>query len=152
MSRATQAILVLATDETELQALAAALRALPGVAQVRPGSVSREQAGTQKVELFTPQPREPNEQRSAIRDQKSEPHPEDICQQCGGPNVVWFTRNELWNTIVPNGGILCPVCFIQRAVAAGYTNDAWLIEPQWWVKSWMRPVDSRGPSSLGGVI
>ncbi len=46
----------------------------------------------------------------------NEAHPEDFCQECGRPNIVWFAPNELWNKIVGSSdGILCPTCFAKRA-------------------------------------
>lgn len=48
------------------------------------------------------------------------PHPESICQNCGGENPVWSADNDLWNKI--NGspdGILCPNCFVKKGIARG---------------------------------
>lgn len=49
-----------------------------------------------------------------------QPHPEDICQQCGGKNVVWSADNDLWNELMggPNG-IVCPQCFEKVAEEKG---------------------------------
>lgn len=47
-------------------------------------------------------------------------HPEAICDDCGGANVVWHAPSELWNKVCrPHGEIgadpmLCPTCFIAR--------------------------------------
>ena len=55
-------------------------------------------------------------------------HPEDICTDCGGPNVVWHAPNDLWNRVMGGeGGILCPRCFIQRAKADGI-NEVWRVD------------------------
>lgn len=51
-------------------------------------------------------------------------HPEVICDDCGGANVVWFAPNDIWNKVCrPNGEntgdpMLCPRCFIVRAIKA----------------------------------
>jgi hypothetical protein len=64
-------------------------------------------------------------------------HPEEFCSECGAKNVCWFTPNELWNAIVRNENatdpMLCPTCFIRRAVAAGYDRDAWKVAPEFFV-------------------
>jgi hypothetical protein len=57
-------------------------------------------------------------------------HPEDSCQECGRPNVVWFAPNEIWNATDTGHDILCPVCFIKRAEAAGFNKSAWRIAPE----------------------
>src|SRR5437868_786969 len=56
----------------------------------------------------------------ATKDQPDEaPHPEKVCQDCGGRNPVWFAPNPVWNLVMGGpdakgdpGGIICPVCFI----------------------------------------
>lgn len=64
------------------------------------------------------------------------PHPEDSCQDCGGPNVVWFAPNDLWNAVFPRGPnrgpdrLLCPVCFIRLAERAGLDGKAWEVKPK----------------------
>jgi hypothetical protein len=59
------------------------------------------------------------------------PHPEDTCQQCGGPNIVWFAPNEVWNAVMPDdGGILCPACFVKAAVRAGVDPVSWRVTPE----------------------
>lgn len=61
-------------------------------------------------------------------------HPEDFCHKCGQPNIVWFAPNELWNKSVRAANepeILCPVCFVQLAEAAG-VNAVWEVAPQHW--------------------
>jgi hypothetical protein len=57
-------------------------------------------------------------------------HPEDRCQACGGPNIVWFTDSALWNRVngSPNG-ILCPMCFVALAEAIGVPNAGWKLTP-----------------------
>ena len=62
---------------------------------------------------------------------RTDAHPENNCQECGRPNIVWFTPNEIWNkTVGDGGGILCPVCFCKKAEAAGFYRHAWKIEPE----------------------
>lgn len=46
-------------------------------------------------------------------------HPEERCTRCGGPNIVWHAPSELWNRAVPEDGIICPLCFVVAARAAG---------------------------------
>jgi hypothetical protein len=54
---------------------------------------------------------------------------EAICQACGGPNIVWFVANDLWNRVMPDeGGILCPVCFALAAERHGLATR-WKVEP-----------------------
>ena len=57
---------------------------------------------------------------------------EAICQECGGPNVVWFAPNPIWNLAVDNERqlILCPVCFVVRAEARGINPTAWVVSPE----------------------
>lgn len=52
-------------------------------------------------------------------------HPESYCHKCGGPNIVWFVANPLWNKYVPDDGIICPVCFVQIAESCGLECIAW---------------------------
>lgn len=62
-------------------------------------------------------------------------HPEAICDDCGGANVVWFAPSEIWNRVCrPNGEIaadpmLCPRCFILRAEAMGL-KFIWEVYPE----------------------
>lgn len=59
-------------------------------------------------------------------------HPEDFCQKCKRPNVVWFAPSPLWNAAVRAANepeILCPVCFIQLAEAIG-VSTAWFVAPE----------------------
>ena len=46
-------------------------------------------------------------------------HPEDFCNDCGNPNVVWYAPNELWNKLCEKPEIICPKCFQDRADKAG---------------------------------
>jgi hypothetical protein len=56
-------------------------------------------------------------------------HPEATCQRCGGPNVVWFAPNYVWNEVMPDdGGVLCPTCFILAAYQAG-VGSRWRVAP-----------------------
>ena len=57
------------------------------------------------------------------------PHPEDFCQRCGRRNVVWSAPNDVWNKVMPDGGIVCPVCFIELAAAKGI-EDVWDLSPR----------------------
>lgn len=62
-------------------------------------------------------------------------HPESKCDDCGGKNVVWHAPNELWNKVCRPAGeicadpMLCPRCFILRAIKAGI-DVAWLLFPE----------------------
>lgn len=62
---------------------------------------------------------------------------EKLCMDCGGHNPVWFAPNELWNRVIGGpdathdpGGFYCPVCFIDRAEAAGMVPTAWVLTPE----------------------
>lgn len=60
-------------------------------------------------------------------------HPEESCERCHRPNVTWFAPSELWNKAVravDGPGILCPVCFMQLAEAAGIRPTAWRVAPE----------------------
>lgn len=60
------------------------------------------------------------------------------CMDCGTlDNPVWFTDNVTWNWVlggdsarVDPGGLLCPVCFVARAHAAGLRPVSWRIYPE----------------------
>lgn len=58
-------------------------------------------------------------------------HPEEICDDCKGPNIIWHTANELWNRVIrPRGEIeadpmLCPRCFAIRAKKTGVWRYQW---------------------------
>jgi hypothetical protein len=58
-------------------------------------------------------------------------HPEDTCQICDGPNVVWFAPNELWNkhAMSRGYGIICPTCFA-RLVADDGVEVVWKFSPE----------------------
>jgi hypothetical protein len=54
---------------------------------------------------------------------------EDTCQRCGGPNVVWFAPNYVWNEVIRDGtNFLCPNCFVVLAELAG-TRAIWRVAP-----------------------
>lgn len=62
---------------------------------------------------------------------------ESQCEDCGGPNPVWYAPNNLWNLVVGGpdakddpGGFICPVCFLTRAEAAGIEPTAWKLAPE----------------------
>lgn len=60
-------------------------------------------------------------------------HPEDWCEICGKPNVIWFTDSEVWNKVVRDRNlpeILCPVCFIKLAENYGIKNTGWKLVPE----------------------
>jgi hypothetical protein len=64
-----------------------------------------------------------------------EGHPEDRCERCGGANVSWFAPSDIWNRAVRavTGGedvMICPVCFIKAAEAAGFDKAAWRVAPE----------------------
>lgn len=55
-------------------------------------------------------------------------NPEDTCQECKGPNIVWFTYNTLWNKIVDSKpAILCPICFAKGAEEKGVRPSSWYL-------------------------
>jgi hypothetical protein len=56
-------------------------------------------------------------------------HPESFCHRCLRDNVPWFTPNDIWNRVMPDDGIVCPVCFIQAAEQAGISPGVWSIAP-----------------------
>jgi hypothetical protein len=55
----------------------------------------------------------------------SNPHPEDYCGRCNGPNPSWHAASPLWNAVMRTGerepfdGIVCPSCFAFLAAEAG---------------------------------
>ena len=57
-------------------------------------------------------------------------HPEDTCQRCGGPNIVWFADSALWNAYASDADILCPICFAKAAESKGFVPPAWVISPE----------------------
>jgi len=57
-------------------------------------------------------------------------HPEHRCERCRGPNVRWFAPSPLWNAAHGEWDILCPICFVQLAEAAGIDPTAWQIAPE----------------------
>jgi hypothetical protein len=59
--------------------------------------------------------------------------PEAFCHECGRSNTVWFAPNPLWNRVMGSEvGILCPVCFAQKAEACGEGRTGWRFEPEDW--------------------
>jgi hypothetical protein len=79
-------------------------------------------------------------------------HPEDTCEECGRPNVVWFAPSDLWNQVMRSGdrgapdvfGIVCPMCFIRRAEALGVTSTAWrLVSAYRLARKWFGPNATR---------
>lgn len=64
-----------------------------------------------------------------------QPHPEDCCDECGRPNIVWWAASDRWNHAMgrkpgeaPNP-ILCPVCFVRRWERATGLRATWRVEP-----------------------
>lgn len=56
--------------------------------------------------------------------------PQDVCQRCGGANVVWFAPNKLWNEAMGSeGGIVCPSCFVRAYEAATGRMRVWRLAP-----------------------
>jgi hypothetical protein len=55
-------------------------------------------------------------------------HPEATCDDCNGPNVVWFAPSHLWNKVARRAEdpMLCPRCFILRAQAMGI-RETWVV-------------------------
>lgn len=52
------------------------------------------------------------------------------CVDCGGPNIVWFTDNVLWNEVCRRNPdqpdvILCIPCFVARAEVGGLRPTGW---------------------------
>lgn len=67
----------------------------------------------------------------AVAEIEARAHPEDFCQRCKRPNVVWFAPNHLWNKVVRANnqpGILCPICFVELAEAIGI-HEVWKVAP-----------------------
>lgn len=58
-------------------------------------------------------------------------HPEDTCDDCNGPNFVWWAAGDRWQAATgePNGPILCPGCFVKRWEAATGFTCMWKLEP-----------------------
>ena len=56
--------------------------------------------------------------------------PESVCQDCNGPNPVWFAPNEVWNRVMGSPyGFVCPGCFIARSEAGG-ERFIWRVAPE----------------------
>ena len=65
-----------------------------------------------------------------------EAHGDRKCDACHRDNPVWFAPSPLWNLVIGGpeatddpGGVLCPICFIEKAEAAGImpATGAWLV-------------------------
>ena len=59
-----------------------------------------------------------------------EGHPEETCENCGGPNITWFAPSELWNAVArveDYEPMLCPICFAKMAEEKGYKPTAWVL-------------------------
>lgn len=55
----------------------------------------------------------------------------EICQNCHQANPIWFAPNDIWNAVVEEvSGILCPVCFINRAERQGFKCTARELRPE----------------------
>ncbi len=69
------------------------------------------------------------------KDEPREAHPEDRCKRCGGKNITWFAPNSLWNRAVRAHNepeIVCPICFVELAEAAGIKPASWQVTPEDW--------------------
>lgn len=69
-----------------------------------------------------------------IGSQTEAAHPEDVCQNCGGPNIVWSTASDRFNLAASSFGldrsaILCPACFVAGHKAATGLSCSWDIIP-----------------------
>lgn len=55
-------------------------------------------------------------------------HPEDFCDKCKRPNIVWYADNDLWNAVVGDDwSILCPICFVKLAEEKGISCTSWRV-------------------------
>lgn len=53
--------------------------------------------------------------------------PGQVCFRCERVYQDWWTPDDLWEQVVPEGGMWCPDCFTER----GYVEhgmDGWKIE------------------------
>lgn len=50
---------------------------------------------------------------------KDKTHPEYYCDDCKQRNPTWYAPSEIWNKLCKREEIICPVCFQNRADAAG---------------------------------
>jgi hypothetical protein len=78
------------------------------------------------------------------------------CQDCSARNVLWFTTNATWNTVMgPDGaGLLCPSCFAIRAHAAGL-DCTWRLVPETGQDNqdyWLARLDEREKLQRGGHL
>jgi hypothetical protein len=89
-----------------------------------------------------------NKTEPTIAGERTQGHPESICSDCGGANVVWFTANTLWNDIVRKpmkpDPMLCPNCFIRRAEESGI-QAVWEIQRIGAVPTKNQPPDQQSP-------
>jgi hypothetical protein len=70
------------------------------------------------------------------------PHPEDFCQVCERPNVVWWVDSDRFNLAMGGLGltrsaIVCPSCFVKGHEQATGLSAAWEIKPS----TVFRPID-----------
>lgn len=77
-------------------------------------------------------------------------HPEDFCERCKRPNCTWFAPSPIWNAAHCEWDILCPICFVQLAEAAGITPTAWQVAPE--VLESTPPPRAEHPLSSGDAI
>lgn len=54
---------------------------------------------------------------------------EDVCDLCGGPNIVWFVDSDRWNTALNRSIIACPVCFVKEHERATGMTTMWELRP-----------------------
>jgi hypothetical protein len=73
---------------------------------------------------------------------------ETVCDECGGPNPVWFAPSQTWNLVMGGpdakgdpGGFLCPTCFIRKAEAGGIVPTAWTVAPEDVSAKWL-PIET----------
>lgn len=49
------------------------------------------------------------------------------CQRCGRPNIVWYTDRDLWQTVMPDDGVVCVGCFVEAAEQHLGVGVAWYL-------------------------
>lgn len=62
-------------------------------------------------------------------------HPEAKCDQCGGPNIVWWVDSDRFNAAterLPNGKghIICPICFVRLHEQDTGMKAVWRLVPE----------------------
>jgi len=68
-----------------------------------------------------------------------------VCHDCRAVNPVWFAPNDLWRRALGGAeGVLCPICFIAKAEAAGVRPTAWMICEE--------PLEKVDPAVAEGII